>query len=44
MKVISILADSEKMDIGITYQRILWKGLFTTIEILPLIEDIFGRK
>lgn len=24
--------------IGITYQRILWKGLFATIEILPLLK------
>jgi hypothetical protein len=24
--------------IGITYQRILWKGLFTSIEILPLLK------
>jgi hypothetical protein len=24
--------------IGVTYQRILWKGLFATIEILPLLK------
>jgi len=26
----------KEMGIGITYQRILWKGLFATVEILPL--------
>ena len=24
--------------IGLTYQRILWKGLFTTVEILPQLK------
>jgi len=33
--------------IGITYQRILWKGLFASIEVLPLIQtytDLDGNK
>ena len=33
--------------IGITYQRILWKGLFTSMEVLPLLKtylDADGKK
>lgn len=29
--------------IGITYQRMLWKGLFTTIEILPLFKSYLNE-
>jgi hypothetical protein len=29
--------------IGITYQRILWKGLFTSIEILPLLKTYLDK-
>ena len=29
--------------IGITYQRILWKGLFTTVEILPQIKTYLDK-
>jgi len=33
--------------IGVTYQRILWKGLFATVEVLPQIQtytDLEGNK
>lgn len=33
--------------IGVTYQRMLWKGLFTSVEVLPLVKtylDDQGRK
>jgi hypothetical protein len=33
--------------IGITYQRMLWKGLFASVEVLPLIQiytDLDGNK
>jgi hypothetical protein len=29
--------------IGVTYQRILWKGLFTSIEILPLFKTYLNE-
>lgn len=29
--------------IGITYQRILWKGVFTSIEILPLLKTYLDK-
>jgi hypothetical protein len=29
--------------IGVTYQRILWKGLFATIEILPQLKTYFDE-
>ncbi len=28
---------------GITYQRMLWKGLFTTVEILPQLKTYLGE-
>ena len=33
--------------IGITYQRMLWKGLFATVEVLPQFQtylDLDGKK
>ena len=33
--------------IGITYQRMLWKGLFATVEVLPQFQtyvDLTGNK
>jgi len=30
--------------IGVTYQRLLWKGLFATIEILPLRKTYFDKE
>lgn len=36
-----------EIGIGVTYQRMLWKGLFTSIEVLPQIQtytDLDGNK
>ena len=37
----------QEKGIGITYQRMLWKGLFATVEVLPLFQtylDLDGNK
>ena len=37
MRTISIL-QTQRTGLGITYQRMLWKGLFTTVELLPQLK------
>lgn len=34
----------QERGLGITYQRTLWKGLFTTLEVLPLIKTYLNEE